>query len=361
MKFVIRFILCFTVTIQSFGKEVELDTFLINKEKEINAQLLVVRATNDDQLRMLENESLINLVESILAYPGTFDYPFESFQTLSTLKSPDDAFRLFNWNIEDNNGMNSHYCYVILRSSPTKPNEVIKFKEDHITIPPRPENTLVPSTWYGALYYKIIPVQKGTKTLYTMIGYNGGGRGTNKKILDVFYFKGKSLKLGYPIFQEAENSKHLLRRVFFEYSEKANISVNLNTQLNAIVFDHLVPEQTNLVGMYDFYVPDMTYDAYSWLGDIWQYKEDLVAVNKENRKTRIYAPAENDSTDADFVDVKDEWLDPVDGNPLGGGSNAVAPLENAGEEKPPKVKHKDRQHRKGWFRNRKEPRSAIRD
>ncbi len=361
MKFAVHFILFLALTSFTYAKEVQIDTFLLKKEQEINAQLLQLRATKEDQMRQIENETLITLVESILAYPGTFDYPFESFQTLSTLKSPDDAFRLFNWNIEDNNGLNSHYCYVILPSNGNKPNEVIKFKEDHITIPPRPENTLVPTTWYGALYYNIIPVQKGSKTLYTMIGYSGGGRGTNKKILDVFYFKGKSLKLGYPIFQESENSKQLLRRVFFEYSEKANISVNLNTQLDAIVFDHLVPETSNLEGMYDFYVPDMTYDGYSWLGDIWQYKEDLVAVNKVNRKTRVYGPAEDDSVNAEFIDVKDEWIDPVDGNPLGGGSNAIAPIETVTDTKPTKIKRKDRQHKKGWFRNRKEPRSAIRD
>jgi len=357
------FALVFFLHISAVGisKEIEVDTFLVQKEKEINAQLLLVRKAKDDQMRLLENESLEHLIEEILAYPGSFDYPFDSFQTLSTLKSPDNVFRLFNWNIEDNSGVNSHYCYMILPNRSDKPNEVIKFKEDHITIPPRPENTLAPTAWYGALYYKILPIQKGNKTLYTIIGYNGGSRSTNKKILDVFYFKGKSLRMGYPIFQEAAGSKRLLRRVFFEYSEKATIAVNFNEQLDAIVFDHLVPETANLEGMYDFYIPDMTYDGYTWEGSIWEYKEDLIAVNKTNRKVRLYGPNQEGAENDTFVDVKDQWVDPVDGNPYGGGSNAVAPVITEDGKKTKAYKRRDRQHRKGWFKRRREPRSAIRD
>lgn len=357
MKLILSAIITLALGSTLFGKEVVVDTFLIQKEAEINAQLNIVRAVKDDNQRYLENESLKELVESVLAYPGTFDYPFESFVTLSTLKSPDDAFRLFNWNIEDNNGINTHYCYMILPSRGGKPNEVIPFKEDKITIPPRPDGTLAPVHWYGALYYKIVPIKKGNKTLYTVIGYSGGGRSTNKKLLDVFYFKGKTLRLGYPIFQESAGSSRLLRRVFFEYSEKVTIAVNMNTQLDAIVFDHLTPETPDLEGMYDFYVPDMTYDGYKWDGSKWEYEEDLVAVNDQRKKTRIYGPGEKEG-ESEFVDVNDEWIDPVDGNPNGGGTSAVAPVENSADTK--NKKQKDKKHRKTKG-NSKKPRSAIKN
>lgn len=347
------------------AKGIEIDTFLVKMESKINAQLKVVRMAKDDQMRLLENESLQTMIESILDYPGTFDYPFASFETMSTISSPDGAFRLFNWNIEDNNGMNSHYCYMILPNG-NKPNEVIKFEEDNFSIPPRPENTLTPNHWYGALYYKIVPVKKGSKMLYTVIGYDGGSRSTNKKILDVFYFKGKKLRLGYPVFQESKDSKRVLKRVFFEYSEKATIGVNWNAQLDAIVFDHLVPETPNLAGMYDFYVPDMTYDGYHWESGLWQYREDLIAVNDENRKVRRYNP-NNSEGDVKYIEVKDEWIDPVDGNPNGGGTNAIAPLEDGTNKKNKSAKNnsnsnKGKKHRGWFFKKRKnDPRSAIRN
>jgi len=327
MKKLFLFIFVSLIGNSIFAKEIEVDTFLVKKEAEINAQLNKLRAATSDQSRILENESLKNLVESVLAYPKTFDYPFASFQTMSTIASPDGAFRLFNWNIEDDNGLNSHFCYMIIPSrNREKPNNVISFKEDRVTIPPRPETTLTPNRWYGALYYNIIPIKKGSKTLYTILGYNGGSRSTNKKIIDVFYFKGKKLRMGYPIFQDGASSKRLARRVFFEYSEKVTVGVNMNDQLQAIVFDHLVPETEELTGLYDYYVPDMTYDAYRWEDNVWKYKEDLVAVNQENRKTKRYRPDTEDK-DESYIEERDEWIDPVDGNPLGGGSNAIAPLE----------------------------------
>jgi hypothetical protein len=221
---------------------------------------------------------------------------------------------------------------------------------------------LTPDHWYGALYYNIVPVEKGNKTLYTMIGYNGGGRSTNKKILDVFYFKGKKLRMGYPIFQESQGSKRLKRRVFFEYSEKVTIGVNMNEQLNAIVFDHLIPETPNLEGMYDFYVPDMTYDGYRWEGAIWVYKEDLIAVNKENKRTRVYNPDSENEGEPEYIEVKDRWEDPVDGNPNGGGTNAVAPVEeddSSDSKKKKKARKKNKKRFKLFQRKKNKPRSAV--
>lgn len=364
MKRIVFYLLIFFTGLNAKAKGIEIDTFLVKKEIEINEQLKIVRNAQDDNLRALENESLKELIESILAYPGTFTYPFNSFQSMSTISSPDGAFRLFNWNIEDNSGLNSHYCYMIIPNG-TRANEVIEFTEDRITIPPKPENTLTPNHWYGALYYKIIPVKKGSKTLYTVVGYNGGSRSTNKKLLDVFYFKGSKVKLGYPIFQEARGSKRLLKRVFFEYSEKATIAVNWNNQLDAIVFDHLLPETPNLEGMFDFYVPDMTYDGYHWEGNVWVYQEDLIAVNDENRRVKRFNP--NGAEDGiEFVEINDEWEDPVDGNPNGGGTDATAPVQIVNDKKGRKVKSKDKEHRDGWFYNifhkkTKKPRSAIKD
>ena len=106
MKLFITYIFLL-VTTAGFAKEIEVDTFLIRMESEINTQLEIVRATKDDNQRYLENESLQELIESILAHPGSLEYPFTAFQTMSTIASPDGAFRIFNWNVEDNNGLNS--------------------------------------------------------------------------------------------------------------------------------------------------------------------------------------------------------------------------------------------------------------
>jgi hypothetical protein len=232
--------------------------------------------------------------------------------------------------------------------------------EDRLTITPRPEHTLTADHWYGALYYNIVPVIKGNKTLYTIFAYNGNDASTNRKLLDVFYFKGKSMRIGYPLFQEAPGSQHLLRRVFFEYSEKAIMSLRLNDNLGAIVFDHLMPETPQLEGIYDYYIPDMTYDGYKWENGIWVYVEDIIAYNDPNESVRQYIPGDDESEDR-YREVDDVWTNPVDpNNPLGGGTNAIAPIENVNDADKKKANRERGKTRQFKFVNKlKGPRSAV--
>ncbi|MBD3635849.1 MAG: hypothetical protein HUJ25_00795 [Crocinitomicaceae bacterium] len=346
-----------------FAEDGEIDTFLVHKEKVIGEALSKLRGAEDDGTRELYNIELQSELEQILEDPRVLDYPFESWTTMSTITSPDGEFRIFNWNIEDENLNHSHYCYLVRRTRSNKPNYVYKFKENTVELPPRPTNTLTPDMWYGALYYKIIPVPRGNKTFYTVLGFSGEDRMTNQKLIDVFYFKGRTLRMGYPMFQEAKDSKRLVRRVFFQYSQRAMISLNMNEKLGGIVFDHLVPEQENLKGMYDFYIPDMTYDAYKWDGKIWRYEEDVIAYNNENKRIRQWHPTDGGDS-SEYDEVRDFWINPVDPNsPVGGGADATAPVEDVRDSKDKrngkKKSKKGRRKFKDLFKRKKKPRSAI--
>jgi len=341
------------------GKGIENDTFLVRREAEINVLLTDLRKVQTDMEREMINMDLQSTMKTLLVYPGVMDYPFASWTSMSTISAPDGAFRLFNWNIENEFGMHSHFCYLVKPDNANE-NTVIELVEDRLTITPTPEHTLTADHWYGALYYNIVPVKKGNKTLYTIFGYNGNDMSTNRKLLDVFYFKGKSLRMGYPLFQENAGSSHLLRRVFFEYSEKAIISLRVNENLGAIVFDHLVPETPQLEGIYDYYIPDMTYDGYKWENGIWIYVEDIIAYNDPNETYHQYIPT--DDGDETYRNVPDVWTDPVDpGAPAGGGVSAIAPIENVNDTtkkgKAAKERGKSRQFK--FVNKLKGPRSAV--
>lgn len=344
----------------AFSKGLETDTLLIRQENEINVILTNLRSAKDDKARAPLNAQLKKELSAMLINPDVLDYPFRKWATMSTIASPDGEFRLFNWNVESDEGVHSHYCFLVKKST-SEANIIIELKEDKFTISPRPEETLTADHWYGALYYNIVPVKKGNKTLYTIFGYSGNDRSTNRKLLDVFYFKGKTLRMGYPLFQEAPGSQHLLRRVFFEYSEAAIMTVRMNENLGAIVFDHLVPENPQLDGIFDYYIPDMTYDGYKWENGIWVYYEDIIAYNTNNEVVRNYTITD-DGSPTTYRDTESGWIDPVDPDaPAGGGTNAIAPVENVNDKKKKngevKRKGKDRQFK---FVNRlKGPRSAV--
>jgi hypothetical protein len=344
----------------ALSKGSETDTLLMRKETEINVILTNLRSAKDNKTRAVYNTELRKELSALLTNPDVLDYPFRQWATMSTIVSPDGEFRLFNWNVESDEGVHSHYCYLVKKNT-SEANLVVELKEDKFTISPRPEETLTADHWYGALYYNIVPVKKGNKTLYTIFGYSGNDRSTNRKLLDVFYFKGKSLRIGYPLFQEAPGSQHLLRRVFFEYSEAAIMTVRMNENLGAIVFDHLVPENPQLDGIFDYYIPDMTYDGYKWENGIWVYYEDIIAYNTNNEVVRNYTITE-DGDATTYRDTESNWIDPVDPDaPAGGGTSAIAPVENVNDKKKKngeaKRNGKNRQHR---ITNRlKGPRSAV--
>lgn len=359
-----RLLLTIVILAQStfYSLSTEVDTFLVKKEAEIEKILKDLRSTKDEAEKEFYNLTLQQELEELLPYNGVMDYPFEKWTTMSTISSPDGEFRIFNWNVESADQVHSHYCYVVRPNRGNKANQVYKFTEDKFTLPPRPGNTLTPDRWYGALYYKIVPVQKGSKTYYTILGFSGKDRSTNQKLIDVFYFKGKSLRMGYPLFQESKESKQLVRRVFIQYSEKAVVSVNVNEKIGGIVFDHLVPEQQNLAGMYEFYIPDMTYDCYKWTGAIWQYEEDVIAYNDPNKKIKQWHPtADGDSSEYD--EVKDFWINPVDkDSPVQSGSDATAPVVDVRNNKD--RRKKDKKPKTGrpkhkLFKKKNKPQSAI--
>ena len=353
------FYILLMLPVLSFGKEVEIDTFLVRKEDELAILLKKLRESKSSNDILMSNIDFTDALKEILYYPGSLDYPFDKLNTMSTIKSPDGAFRLFNWNVEDENQIHSHYCYLV-RKGRGKKNQVTTFKEDKFSLGPRPDGMLTANRWYGGLYYKIVPVQVGRKTLYTMFAYNGGNRSSNKKILDVFWFKGKSLRIGYPLFQDERDKETLHRRIFIEYSEKASISVNYQAGINKIVFDHLTPEMPNLKGMYEYYLPDMSYDAYFWENDFWNYQADIIVGNDKEKSRREYY-IDKDTGEEKFKIVPIDWVDPTSGGM--GEKHTIAAVENnenSQKEKKKLLKAKKKRDRKEFNQMSKASKKQIR-
>ncbi len=363
MRLVILFIGLLSFQAQA---QVETDTALARIENHLARLLEKLRNAPNDSEREMHNITFYEELKVTLRKPGVLTYPFSKLKTVSTIKSPDGAFRIFNWNVETDQLNHKHYCFVVKKGRIRGKNRVIEFKEDKLTIPPNPTTQLTPNRWYGALYYKIIPLKKGGKTLYTVMGFNGHTRSSNKKVLDVFWFRGNSLKLGYPIFEENENSTELKRRIFFEYSEKATVSVKFLEGIGKIVFNHLIPENKNLAGIEEFYIPDLTYDAYYWKNGIWKYQKDIQVGNKVEKKIKVYNPNydaanEDEEGNEEFRVQKTRWEDPTGRGSAGRGEkHTIVRVENDGKTRKKSKKKGDKKPKKTRTKKQKSvPHSAI--
>lgn len=288
------------------------DTIIPYREKVLFLQLNKMRsAIKDAEKKKLNQEFKDYLLETILI-PDSYTYNFAKLKTLGVIDSPDKNLRIFNWNVQLEDESNLFFGFIV-RKGNKKKNKIIELINKNIVYE-MPKEVVQESNWYGALYYKIIPTKKGKKDIYTLLGWRSNGNISNMKIIDVLQINGNHAKLGANIFQTKTEK---LKRVVLEYSKKATVTVRYEPKLDRIVFDHLSPESPSMKGLYEYYIPDMSYDAYTFENDLWILKEDVIAVNELEKNTFKQYNIDKKTGEIKEEEVKKSWIDPSDLNSPG--------------------------------------------
>jgi hypothetical protein len=245
----------------------ELELVLIKK-------LELVHYEKNFKNSLTHNNNFKILLESVLSNPDAFEYEFDSLSNfMSTVKSPDGFFRLFNWNIQLKSQKQHYECWVLLEDK-----TIIKLFDFKNKIPNVEYETFKSNNWLGALYFEIIPLIKKNKTIYTLLGWDGNDMFSNKKIIESMTFsKKKDIQFGVPIFNYPDGKNK--RRVIFQYNKDSYMSLkhNLIKREKYIIFDHLSPTSPNLKDFPDWYVTDLSFDAFKWEGNQWNYIKDFDA------------------------------------------------------------------------------------
>jgi hypothetical protein len=265
---------------------------LSEKEKELNTVLLYLRSSTSDEDVNIRNKEFKKKMVSFLSEEGAFNYKFEHCKTIAVIDSPDELVRLITWNLEYSD-FTYAYDGLVLYYDESRDRYVIHELNDALDpYQEKPTDVINASSWYGALYYKILPFERRGKTEYLLLGWDGGTPSSNFKLIDVMVVNRNSVKFGSPVFKE---NKTTSKRVIFEYSEQAKMSLRFDDKRNRIVFDHLSPESPSLDGLKSYYVPDMSYDAFVEEDGMWYLISDIIAVN-----------------DGDPKKSKKYWIDPSD-------------------------------------------------
>ena len=337
-KLIYIFLFCFAVNFTNYGQDIS------DLENAVNKQLLSLRNTYDDAEKLIQNKKLVDTLKHCLKHKEAFDHPFASFKSMGTIKSPDKKFRFFNWNIELQDKTNKYFCLMMIYDTRKKEYKTIEFKDNSFLLPPKPTNTLTPANWYGALYYKIVPKSKGSKTYYTLLGYDGNNQTSTVKIVDVLTITGTRVKLGAPIFLTDDGVE---KRLFFEYSKMATMSLKFDKNRDMIIMDHLAPESGNLEGFREYYVPDLTYDAMVFNRGKWSIRNNIIATNSQERKRhKIYA--QNEEGKVVEKEVNNKWISPNDKHsPIDNGHHeAITPEKRANLKDKALVKKRNKNDRK---------------
>lgn len=228
---------------------------------------------DDEMERKNANYAFIKTLVSALKIPNSFLYPFDSVKSISILNSPDNRFRIFSWPVL--NGDGSYRFYGAIQMN-TGGNLLLFPLNDRSSGIKSPEDSVTTNLkWFGAEYYKIVPVYS-PKFYYVLLGWKGNTTKSTKKVIEVLTFKDDKPMLGLPVFDGNGKTR---KRVVFEYTRQASMLLRYEPIQNLIVFDHLAPPDPKFKDQKDLYGPDLTYDGYKFKNGRWVYLENLEMRN----------------------------------------------------------------------------------
>ena len=248
------------------------------KEAKLRSDFDSLRNIPSDDAKRVYNgfvlEDMIQLLKDSTSYMLNLD----SVKNLGKVSSPDNSFRILNWNLSFNDFTYAYYTFIQFNPQGKFGYKVVQLKEQRGTVDTSIESKqFTKDNWYGALIYKIISTSYRQHDYYTLLAIDYNNLMSQFKFIDVLTFdKSGNPLFGAPIFK---SDKGIKSRILFEYSAQVSIGLRFDDKVKMIVFDHLSPAQPEMTGDYKFYGPDFSYDAYKFEDGYWVYKPDVSVTN----------------------------------------------------------------------------------
>lgn len=275
------FVLLCLNTMAQQGKS-NLDIF---QDSLIKISMATVIAETDAKKADFNGRFVKNLVEALKTH-NSFAYPFDSLKNVSVIKSPDKAFRILSWYVQQENGTYRYFGTIQMNTGngPLKLYPLID-QTDNIT----DANVITNNQkWFGARYYDIVPVTSGNRSpYYILLGWKGNTLNTTKKVIEILSFDRELVNFGLPVF-DGKDLKNK-NRIIFEYTKSNAMTLRVDQKAGMIVYDHLAPFDPEMVGKYEFYGSDGTFDGFKIIGGRLRLQEGLELNNDPSATDEQYA------------------------------------------------------------------------
>ncbi|MBS1652799.1 MAG: hypothetical protein JSU07_12390 [Bacteroidetes bacterium] len=268
----------------------------VKAEKQLK-KLQIFFSSKNEQDRIEGNKKFVAEWDKILSNPKSLTYPFDSLKEVSILNSKNKKIKLITWNLHKNDGSHIFFGYLLVDNSKKIKKSFLKYIKveeyncfkliDNSMTINNPENFIgSPNKWYGMLYYQLIE----NDGFYTLLGYDPNNKITQKKFIDILYFKSDGSPIfGKDVFKFARKNP---RRLMFEYSSEVSMSLRYDERQNKIVYSHLGPktEDAILQNQMQYYGPDGSFDALKMEKNKWTIVEDVDARNPKSKNENIKPP-----------------------------------------------------------------------
>ncbi|MGZ3883172.1 MAG: hypothetical protein ACXVP0_14505 [Bacteroidia bacterium] len=258
--------------------------------RQAESELKVIQKKLDSKKeneRLEGNREFVKLWTEVLSHPQSMQYPFDSITGASRLMSGDKKFRIITWNVYKNDGTYGYFGFIqvnnkkvqkkgLFKKTVTYEYEVFPLSDKSAAVKSPESYVGDPTKWFGMLYTAI----EDCDGYYTLLGWDGNDKLTQRKFVDVLYFKPDGTPIfGKDVFKIPKKSP---KRLMFEYSSEITMSLRFD-KTSRIVFSHLSPKNDFLEGQYQYYGPDGSFDALEQAKDRWVLQEDIDARNPKNK------------------------------------------------------------------------------
>lgn len=199
------------------------------------------------------NEDFMNLLDFILNQKNAFKHTWDSASNFSVLASPDKLFKIFTWHVPKDDYTVENFGFIHVYNEGRKKYVLYPLVDKRYAMDYPKMNIGNHNKWFGAVYYKLIPLKSKTRTYYTLLGWNGNDMFTNQKVIEILYFK----QDGSPVFGANVFKKYPEKayRIIFDYAKNSVLSLKYENQSYDVSTGRRDPKTHKVI--YETFTSDM--------------------------------------------------------------------------------------------------------
>ena len=247
-------------------------------EKRIADLFDSLRISSSDNEKKKINDKITKLFAEELQNPASFSNSYSSLNFVGKVFSDDGKVKIYTWNypLADKT---YYYGGFIQYKTKNKTVKTIPLTIKTEAYQPLNNKRILPNDWYGALYYRVIPVKYKENDYYVLLGWARNNAASDYKLIEILNFDEKGNASFGKLVLKQKNKTH--QRFVLQYNAEAKVSLTYDSKIKKIIFDHLAPPEPVYANVYSYYSPDFTYDAFFLKKGKWEFEENIDARNKE--------------------------------------------------------------------------------
>lgn len=261
-------------------------TTLAEQEQAIAVLFDSLKTSENDSVSGAINTQIEHAIGDLLANDSSFSAPLDSLKYMGKCYSDNGDLRLYTWTYPLSDKTYGYGGYIQFK--PTKKRKKQHVKPIALTLSngaylPQAGAKLTTNQWYGALYYNAIATKKGKEKYYIVLGWAGNDGLSDYKVAETLKITNNDKKVTLGGVSPFKGQGKPTNRIVMQYSNDARVAMDYDPSDKRIIMDHLTPTDPFYTGIYSYYGPDFTYDAYQYdkkSKGMWLLKENIDAKNR---------------------------------------------------------------------------------